>query len=103
MDTEKIINVISNIFVGADERDWNKVKASFANDVLLDYYSMNGNPASVLTSNDIINAWRGFLPGFDITNHHITNFGIKQSGGIAKVHFSGKADHFIDCQSWTVY
>lgn len=102
METEKIINVITNIFEGADERDWKKVKASFANDVLLDYYSMNGNPASVLTSNDIITAWSGFLPGFDLTHHYITKFYIEQSDGIAKAHFSGKADHFIDGESWAV-
>lgn len=102
MDTEKIINVITNIFEGADERDWKKVKASFADDVLLDYYSMNGNPAAVLTSNDIITAWKGFLPGFDITHHHVTRFTVKQSNGIAKAHFAGKADHFIDGERWTV-
>lgn len=102
METEKIINVITNIFEGADERDWKKVKTSFADDVLLDYYSMSGNPASVLTSNDIITAWKGFLPGFDITHHHVTKFHIEQSDGIAKAHFSGKADHFIDGETWTV-
>jgi hypothetical protein len=102
MDAEKIINVITNIFEGTDERDWKKVKASFADEVLLDYYSMNGSPAVVLSSIEIINAWKGFLPGFDITHHHVTNFRIKQSDGIAEAHFSGKADHFIDGESWTV-
>ncbi|MDO3625098.1 nuclear transport factor 2 family protein [Mucilaginibacter sp. BT774] len=102
MNTEKIIETITNIFEGADERDWNKVKASFANDVLLDYYSMNGSPATVLSSNDIIKAWKGFLPGFDLTHHYVTKFEIEQSVGIAKAHFSGKADHFIDGESWTV-
>jgi len=102
MDTEKIIHVITNIFEGGDERDWEKVKASFADDVLLDYYSMSGNPAAVLTSDDIINAWEGFLPGFDITHHYVTKFHIEQSGGIATAHFSGKANHFIDGESWTV-
>jgi hypothetical protein len=102
MDTEKIIKTVTNIFEGADERNWNKVKASFANDVLLDYYSMNGNPASVLSSNDIVTAWSGFLPGFDLTHHYVTKFQIEQSDGIAKVYFSGRADHFIDGESWTV-
>jgi len=102
LDTEKIIKVITNIFEGADERNWNKVKASFVNEVLLDYYSMNGSPAAVLTSDDIIKAWKGFLPGFDLTHHYITKFHIEQSDGITKAHFSGKADHFIDGESWTV-
>ncbi|HTK20010.1 MAG TPA: nuclear transport factor 2 family protein [Mucilaginibacter sp.] len=102
MDTENIIHVITNIFEGADERDWKKVKSSFAKDVLLDYYSMSGNPAAVLSSNDIINAWKGFLPGFDLTHHYVTKFHIEQSDGVAKAQFSGKADHFINGESWIV-
>ncbi|MBV8388207.1 MAG: nuclear transport factor 2 family protein [Mucilaginibacter sp.] len=102
MDTEKIINTITNIFEGADERDWSKVKASFADNVLLDYSSMNGNPASVLSSKDIIAAWKGFLPGFDLTHHHVTQFKIEQSDNTAEAHFFGKADHFINEESWTV-
>ena len=102
MDTEKIIKTITNIFEGADERNWNKVKTSFANDVLLDYYSMNGNPAAVLSSNDIVIAWKGFLPGFDLTHHYVNKFQIEQSDGVVKAHFSGKANHFIDGESWTV-
>lgn len=102
MDAEKIINVITNIFEGADERDWKKVKASFAGEVLLDYYSMNGSPANVVSSNKIIAAWKGFLPGFDITHHYVTGFHVQESDGIAKAHFYGKADHFIDGESWTV-
>jgi len=102
MDAEKIIETIANIFEGADERNWSKVKASFANEVLLDYYSMNGSPAVVLSAKDILTAWKGFLPGFDFTHHYVTEFHIEQSDGIAKAHFSGKADHFIDGQSWTV-
>ena len=69
MDIEKIIETITNIFEGADERDWKKVKDSFADEVLLDYYSMNGSPVVLLSSSKIIEAWKGFLPGFDLTHH----------------------------------
>jgi len=102
MDADKIIKVIANIFEGADERDWKKVKASFAEDVLLDYSSMNGNPATVLSAGDIVEAWKGFLPGFDITHHQVADFQTKELDGVAKAHFFGKADHFIDSESWTV-
>ena len=63
---------------------------------------MNGSPAVVLSSNDIITAWKGFLPGFDLTHHYVTKFHIEQSDGIVKANFSGKADHFIDGKRWTV-
>ena len=102
MGTDDIINAITNIFTGTDERDWNKVKCSFADDVLLDYSSMNHNPAAVLPAADIIKAWEGFLPGFDLTRHQISGFKVEQNGGTATVHFIGKADHYIGEDSWTV-
>ncbi|HTD39462.1 MAG TPA: nuclear transport factor 2 family protein [Mucilaginibacter sp.] len=102
MDTEKIIETITNIFAGADERNWDKVKNSFADKVLLDYSSMNGSPAVVLSSADIIAAWKCFLPGFDLTHHQVSQFRVDEMEGVTKSHFFGKADHFINNDSWTV-
>jgi hypothetical protein len=102
MDTERAIETITNIFEGADERDWKKVKNSFADEVLLDYYSMNGSPVILLPSSKIIEAWKGFLPGFDLTHHQVSQFKVDEQDGIIKVHFFGKADHFINNDSWMV-
>ena len=102
MDTEKVIETIIGIFEGADERDWDKVKNSFADKVLLDYSSMNGSPAVVLSSVDIITAWKCFLPGFDLTHHQVSQFRVDEKDGVTKAHFFGKADHFINNDSWTV-
>lgn len=102
MENDKIINTITTIFNGADARDWRKVKAAFADEVLLDYSSMNGNPAATMTPDQIISTWSGFLPGFDKTHHHVSNFKVNQQGDRADVHFTGIADHFIGQSKWTV-
>jgi hypothetical protein len=102
MQTEKIIKTITKIFNGADERDWEQIQDAMADDVLLDYSSMNGSPAAITPSAKIIEAWKGFLPGFDNTHHQISGFKVDQQNDIALVHFFGKADHFIGKDTWAV-
>jgi hypothetical protein len=102
MDAEQIIQTITNIFNGADERNWGKVQAAFADNVLLDYSSMNGSPAIVISSEKIVEGWKGFLPGFDMTHHQISDFKVNQKDDAAQIHFFGKADHYINKDSWTV-
>ena len=102
MESEKIIQAITAIFSGADERNWKKVQKAMADNVLLDYSSLSGSPAAALPSEQIIETWKGFLPGFDRTHHQLSNFQITQQSNTAKVHCNGKADHFIDKDVWTV-
>ena len=68
MQTE-IIDTIKNMFGGADERDWEKVKETLAEHVLLDYSALSGSPASMLTPDDIVTAWKVCCP--DLIRHII--------------------------------
>jgi len=102
METEKIIQTLTDVFEGADERNWQKVLDAMAATVLLDYSSLTGNPAALLPSSEIVETWKGFLPGFDKTHHQVFNFKVSENGNVAMVTFDGKADHFIDNQVWTV-
>jgi hypothetical protein len=102
MENEKIIHAITAIFSGADERDWKKVRNAMADNVLIDYSSLSGSPAAALPSEQIIETWKGFLPGFDRTHHQLSDFQITNGANSAKVHCNGKADHFINKDIWTV-
>ena len=102
MEQEKIIQTVSAIFNGADEHNWQKVEQALADEVLLDYSSLSGNPAAKLTSKQIIDAWKGFLPGFERTHHQLSKFEVSENGDEAEAHFYGKADHFIGKEIWTV-
>jgi len=102
MENEKIIQAVSAVFSGADERDWKKVQNAMAENVLLDYSSLSGIAAATLPSNQIIETWKGFLPGFDRTHHQLSNFQIIKQGSTAKINCNGKAEHFIDNDVWTV-
>jgi hypothetical protein len=102
MPTDAIIQTITSIFNGADEHNWEKVQHAMADVVLLDYSSMNGAPAAITKAEDIVKAWKGFLPGFDRTHHQLSDFQGEQQGNVANVRFLGKADHFINEESWNV-
>jgi hypothetical protein len=102
MEREHIKTVVSNLFAGADERNWEKVEETLSGLVLLDYTSMNGGAPAELTPKQITGAWAAFMPGFDRTHHQLSDFEIKENDKTASAHYYGKADHFMGKEIWTV-
>ncbi|WP_428656898.1 nuclear transport factor 2 family protein [Runella sp.] len=99
-------NIIA-IFNGSDKHQWETVRHSLADEVLLDYSSMSGQPAAPTKADDIIAAWSGFLPKFAFTLHFLSNFEIHIQGGIANVFCKGSAIHHLPNAEggdvWKVY
>lgn len=93
---------ITDLFAGADERNWTKVRSTMAPHVLLDYTSLAGGSPATLTPKQITDAWETVLPGFDRTHHQLFDFRVTENGDKAHASFSGKADHFIKADVWTV-
>jgi fermentation-respiration switch protein FrsA (DUF1100 family) len=102
MENDMVIQSIKNLFAGADERNWQKVQSVMAKTVLLDYTSMTGGSPSIQAPEQITDAWAAFLPGFDKTHHQLSGFEIKLNGNTANVHYTGKAEHLIGNEVWTV-
>lgn len=104
--TTAITETVTNIFVGADERDWALIEAAFDSKVLLDYSSLSGNPAATLPTGDIIASWKAIFPGFKNTHHQIGNFKITHDDKEANVFCYGTATHYLPNDSrqdlWTV-
>jgi SnoaL-like domain len=73
-----------------------------AETVLLDYTSFTGGEPAALTPKQITESWAGFLPGFDKTHHQLSNFNVTINNNVAHATYSGKADHFIGNEIWTV-
>lgn len=97
-----IIQTITTLFEAADERNWQKLMGVMCETVLLDYSSMNGNPAASLTPQQITGSWAAFLPGFDKTHHRLFDFKVKENDKVAEVHFGGNAAHWIESDCWIV-
>nr|WP_295871950.1 nuclear transport factor 2 family protein [uncultured Chitinophaga sp.] len=102
METANILPVIQAVFKGADARDWHTVEQSFAPEVVYDYTSMAGGQPLTLTPSAITDMWKQFLPGFDKTEHRISDFIFTQEDNTVVVQFSGHATHVIDTATWTV-
>jgi ketosteroid isomerase-like protein len=97
-----IASQVQTIFSGADERNWSKVMSVMDEYVLLDYSSMTGSAATKVTPEQITTDWAAFLPGFDRTNHKLSDFKINIAGEEAVVSYIGKADHYLNSEVWTV-
>ncbi len=86
---------VIDLFIATDQRDWEKVEHIFSDQVKLDYSSMNGQPASLLAPNDIIQAWQTILPDFEHTHHQVANFSSQISEEKALVSCYGTASHYL--------
>ena len=98
-------DIVTSLFIATDQQKWEKVAQLFHEEVLLDYSSMNGNPAATLSSQEIITAWKTILPGFEHTHHQLGNFLSKIDQQKATVFCYGTASHYLTNENgnvWTV-
>lgn len=106
METRLIIETVQDIFIGADERDWDRCLRAFAPTVHLDYTSMAGGAPADLLATSIVESWKGFLPRFKATHHQLGNFTVRMERDEAVVAFYGTATHYYPAASggnvWTV-
>jgi hypothetical protein len=106
MKSKQVQETISRFFIAVDSRNWDEVKKLFADTVLLDYTSMAGGEPANLLSEQIIESWKGLLPGFDSTHHQLGNFIIKADLEVAKAFCYVTATHYLKNDSgnnvWTV-
>ena len=102
---EPINQKVAQLFIATDQGDWSTVEDSFTDEVRLDYSSMSGQPAAVLTPQQITTAWKGILPGFTHTHHQLGNFIGTLNDDKAQVFCYGTATHYLEDEGgniWTV-
>lgn len=106
MQTQRMIEALQEVFIAADERDWERCRNAMADKVYLDYSSLSGVPAQELAAADIVTSWMGFLPRFKATHHQLGNFTVQDDGENAIVKCYGTATHYFPAASgqnvWTV-
>jgi hypothetical protein len=101
MEGQKITHAVRNLFKGIDDRDWPLALSVLAEELFLDYSSMNSVEAAIHNHEQVFKAWDSFLTGFDRTQHTLTEFKVQLHGAQADVFYVGKADHFIGDDVWT--
>ncbi len=102
-ETPGIFDAITSIAAGADRHDWDRVRAAFADEVTLDYTSLWGGGPATQTADDVIAGWSGFLPGFDVTHHMVTNRTITTlDAAYATAEADFTATHRINADLWVL-
>jgi len=102
---EPIYKTVTSLFVASDNHEWQHLEAIFADEVELDYSSMNGHAAVLLSPKQITESWKSILPGFSHTHHQIGNFITEVNGNKAKASCYGTASHYLEDEGgnvWTV-
>lgn len=93
-----LIDSFNQYAEGIDSKDWNLVRACFADQVVVDYGDLSaslGEPGVPVAADDWVAAVKGVISGFDITRHAITNhrFDLASPPVCARAYLS--ADHVI--------
>ncbi len=103
MEGQKIAEAVRTLFTSADEHDWPTLLSVIADEVYLDYSSMNNVEPSMHNHQQVLDAWGKFLGCFDRSHHRLTEFKIQLHGNEADVTYVGQADYFIGDEIWSVH
>jgi hypothetical protein len=101
-DRAEIIDRITDIAAGADRRQWERAQAAFAPEVRVDYTSLFGGSPSTTKAADLVAGWKTVLPGFDATQHLVSNHVVQVSANAATAQADFIATHRIDRELWTL-
>ncbi len=96
-------NVVVQLFIATDQKEWDTAKDCFTETVLLDYSSMSGQPAAELSPEQIISSWKGILPGFESTHHQTGNYQVSRQDDTAHVFCYGTASHYLDDEEGSLW
>ncbi|MDD2717096.1 MAG: nuclear transport factor 2 family protein [Candidatus Wallbacteria bacterium] len=101
-----IIDIVNAIGIYADRRDFEKLEKLFADEVYVDYTSLNGGTPARVKNTELIEAWKKILPGFAATQHLITNHQVTLRYTSAECLSSVCATHYLPDpagkDTWTI-
>lgn len=100
-DRSGIVDAITAIAAGADRRDWARVRMAMADTVTTDYTSLWGGEPVTQPADTLVAQWSGFLPGFESTQHLVSNHTITGlDDGTAEAQADFQATHRIGEALW---
>ncbi|MER8422387.1 nuclear transport factor 2 family protein [Mesorhizobium sp. M0142] len=101
-DKIAIAEAVAGIGLYADLREWNRVRSYLAARVTTDYTSLFGGEVTTSGRDSLIAQWQALLPGFDATQHLITNVIVEGADKHAVARSHVRATHWIGSRFWTV-
>jgi ketosteroid isomerase-like protein len=79
----------------ADQREWDSLREVFADQVELDYTSLNGGTPVALGRDDLVAAWAGVLGRLTATSHLVANHLVSVDGDTAVCTAAFQATHLL--------
>lgn len=96
IDHHQIIEAINNVAICADLGKWDKlVSEVFAAEVTVDYSSLFGGEAQIMQAKDLVAGWQSVLPGFEATQHLLSNHQVALNGDRARALAYVRAYHYL--------
>jgi hypothetical protein len=92
---DEVIGAVNQLFIYTDNRDWERVKRCFAEEVHFDVTSMVGGEPTTLTPDDIVAAWDEGLKHLDAIHHQAGNYLVDVMKNEATVFCYGTASHYL--------
>lgn len=92
-DRLDIIETCTRMGWHTDRREWERLAEVFAEQVTLDFTSLNGGEPAVLSPAQIVEAWTGVLGSLDATQHLIADHLVTVDGDTATCTANFQATH----------
>jgi len=83
IDRTNITDHVLKYATGIDRHQWDLYRSIFADEIMLDFSSWSGDPASAMLADDWVAGVRATLEPFDATQHVLTNFAVDLDGDSA--------------------
>jgi len=99
LEKDKIIETINHLFVFTDNRDWQRVRKCFTDNVDFDMTSMGAEKAETLKSTQIIEAWDKGLKPLEAIHHQAGNYKVEMEENTANAFCYGVALHYKKTKS----
>lgn len=94
-DRADLTDLIHKYATGIDTRNWPLFRSIFADQLFMDFSSYSGAPGAAMTADEWVAGCQRMLPGFDSTQHLLSNFVFDICGDEAMVTVYMQAEHFI--------
>jgi 3-phenylpropionate/cinnamic acid dioxygenase small subunit len=91
---QQIVDLVTELFVATDQRDWAAVKRCFADRVLFDMSSLGAGPATHRSPEEIAAGWAAGLEPIEALHHQAGNFRVTAYEERATASCYGIAFHF---------
>lgn len=105
-DKLMIKECIEKMLLAIDERKWEEAPKYFTEKVFCDYSSLSGVEGSIVNAKDMISGWRQLVPGFEGTQHFLSNVQVEINEEKAKTVAYVSGIHYLKTSkgtdTWTV-